>query len=269
MKSFVNGVILLIFAGMPIYSSSLYANSAGGSGIQVYDPATGNLINTIVPAHVSNGRGVVTVGSTLYYTEADQNSVFAYNLQANADMGAVFSVSGASGLATIAYDGTNLFLGDYTGTNHVYEYSLSGNLLKTLSLANCSGYCDGLEYANGFLFSNRTDGGYGNPSSYDEYDLNGNLVKAGFITTNYGASGIAYDGTDYYVSNIYAGLVDKFDGNGTYVSTLTLQHPTDLVEDLSFDYASRADTGTPEPASYLLLGMGLVAGALVRKIRKA
>ena len=249
----------------------LYANNAGGSGLQVYDSTDGSLTSSFVPANVANGRGVVRVGDTIYYTEASSGSVYSYNLTSKASS-TVFSVSGASGLATIAYDGTNLYLGDYSGTNQVYKYSLTGVLEQTIKLSLCTGYCDGLEYANGTLISNRTDGGYGLPSSYDVYDLNGNILQANFITTTYGATGIAYDGTNYYVSDIFGGKIDVYGSTGgnTPIQVLTLKNPTNLIEDLSVDYAARSDTGggggtsVPEPRSITMMLMGLVGLAAVR-----
>jgi len=90
-------------------------------------------------------RGVVQVGNILYYTSAGTNGVYAYNFVTHTDLGTVFTVPGASGLATMAYDGSHFFIGDYSGTNNVYEYSLTGTLLATIPLSKCSSYCDGLE----------------------------------------------------------------------------------------------------------------------------
>ena len=105
----------------------IYANSAGTSGVQVYDANTGVVTRTITTSAMAsnNGRGVVVVGNIMYCTAASSPSVFAYNLQTNADLGSVFTVAGASGFATMAYDGTNLYLGDYGGTNNVYRRLLA------------------------------------------------------------------------------------------------------------------------------------------------
>ncbi len=266
---FLAAGLLFLSAAFCNADSIVYANNAGGSGIQIYDANTGVLMSTIdTPEMASgNGRGVVRVGDIVYYTEASSPSVYAYNIKTSSDLGALFTVSGASGLATMAYDGKNLFLGDYSGTNHVYKYSLGGSLLQTLSLSKCTGYCDGLEYAQGNLVSNETDGGYGNPSSYDVYTVNGALVKTGLITTSFGASGIAFDGKDYWVSDIFHGQLDEYDTSGKFVSTTTLQSPTNLVEDLSFDY-TQVLPSSPEPASVLLFGSGLAGLGLIMARRK-
>src|ERR1017187_4286141 len=156
----------------------------------------------------------------MYYTSATTNSIFAYNLSTNTDMGAVFSIAGATALSTIAYDGTNIYVGDYSGSNNVYEYSLTGTLIKTLSLANCTGNCDGLEYFNqggvGYLIENRGD----DEGPYDVYNAStGALVTANLINTT-STTGIAFDGTDFFVSNISSSSLGEYTEAGVFVQTI-------------------------------------------------
>jgi len=244
-------------------------NAVGGSPIiQEFDLSTGAVLKEFTAPNGYNGRGVVLVGNVLYYTSAGTNGVYAYNVATNTDMGTVFTVPGASGLATMAYDGTNFYIGDYSGTNHVYKYSTGGTLINTLSLVNCNGYCDGLEYANGKLISNRDDGG----SIYDIYDLSGNLLQNAFITSPQTSTGIAFDGTFYYTDNVYGSSFNVFDSAGNYLRTTPFVGGTyHLGEDLSVNYAARVDTGgVPEPATWMLMlgGFGSIGG-IMRSRRRA
>ena len=104
---------------------------------------------------------------------------------------------------------------------NVYHYSPTGSLLGTVSLANCTGNCDGLEYTNGDLIENRGDA----DGPYDLYSTGGTLLKSAFITghdTNE-TTGIAFDGTDYYISNIFNQTISVYDGSGDFVRDFTLQ----------------------------------------------
>lgn len=269
-------ILTLITAACSVASfckadSIIFANNAGSSGVQEYDANTGVLIRTIDTPEMmaNNGRGVVLVGDVMYYTAASSNSVYAYNVVTNTDLGVQFSVSGASGLATMAYDGTNLYLGDYSGTNNVYKYSLGGSLLQTIALSECTSYCDGLEYAQGHLVSNEKDGGYGPPSAYDVYTTSGTLLTHPFIdSSGIGGTGIAFDGTNYWVSDLAGGNLYEYDTSGTQIGITALQHATHLIEDLSFNYATVL---TPEPSSFLLFGSGLVgvAGFMLRRLKRS
>src|ERR1700682_5560199 len=78
-----------------------------------------------------------------------------------------------------SYDGTNFWVADYSGTKNAYLVSPSGTLMRTIVLANCTSFCDGLEFFNGKLISNRGD--TVNPATYDIYDLNGTVITTAFI----------------------------------------------------------------------------------------
>jgi hypothetical protein len=71
--------------------------------------------------------------------------------------------------------------------------------------------------------------------------LGGTLLTSAFITghlTN-STAGIAFDGTDYYVSNIFNGTISVFDGSCNWLRDFTLQTGGQslLVEDLSVNYS--------------------------------
>lgn len=272
----VTVAFLFTFAYSARADEFVYGNNASSPTtadiVSKIDITTGTVVANY-DVGTGNGRGVVVVGNTMYTTTAGSNNVYSFDLSTDTSNGVAFSVSGATALSTMAYDGTNFWIGDYSGTNNVYEYSPTGTLLSTISLSLCSSYCDGLEYlaANGGeLISNEFDGAIGN-SPYDIYKLDGTLVTAGFIDTstacnsNPGTTGIAFDGTNYFVSCFYNSSLAEYDSSGQFVQSIPFTGTVSYyVEDLSANYAEvLPPVSTPEPstisellAGLLVLGLG-------------
>lgn len=252
-KSFVAFIAVgsLLFAGSALAQQFIYGNSAVSNPAQetLYkiDAATGAVVKSCLVGK-GNGRGIVVVGNTVYYTTASNNNVYKTDFATCADNGIAFSVAGASSLSTIAFDGTNLWVGDYTpGSQKAFLYTPTGTLLNTITLANCTGNCDGLEFFQGKLISNDADGG----QNYSIYSTTGVLQTPNFITTGAFSTGIAFDGTNFYVSfpTAIPRELRKYSGTtGALLQTITITGMTagaDQIEDLSADYA--ITLGPPPP----------------------
>jgi DNA-binding beta-propeller fold protein YncE len=222
-------------------ASTIWKNEASSNRIEAIDSNTGTVLKSFTPGK-GNGRGIVVVGNTVYYTVAGSNQVFKLDATTGADLGIAFSIAGASGLSAISYDGTNFYIADYSGTKNAYLVSPSGTLIKTIVLSLCSSFCDGLEFFNGKLISNRGDNL--SPGTYDIYDLNGGVITPSFIIDNHGVGsrGVAFDGTNFIVAS--GTLISTYSGaNGAFISSIPAS--TGLIEDVSFDFAQRPDTGGP------------------------
>lgn len=223
--------------------------------------STGALIQTVHPAYGMFSRGIAKVGNIIYYTDSQSSSVYAYNLATNTDLGIVFTIPGAGGLGSIAYDSTNLYVEDYSGSNAVFKMALNGTILATIPLSQCPGNlgsCDGLEHANGTLVSNRGDGW----GPYDVYSLSGGnpqtlaLIQA---PNNNATTGIAFDGTYYYVEDHTTGQILVYNSAGVYQNAVMLAGGPRNIEDVSVDYAA-----VPHDTSTLKLckaaGLGVTVG---------
>jgi outer membrane protein assembly factor BamB len=264
----------------------IYANNAGSHDyVWQLDLTTDTLAKQIDTGLSANGRGVVDVNNILYITTASTGNVYSYNISTGT-VATAFTVSGASGLASITYTGSDFWIGDYSGTDRAYLYTPTGTLLKTISLTNCTGFCDGLTYLpvnGGELISNRADG-FDRDSIYDVYSTSGTLIKAGFIdTTSLGSmgcvhtTGIAWDGTNYFVSCLDdpTPTVAKYGLNGNFLALIPLTNPNGFdnggfgptMEGLSANFAITIPT--PEPASFALIGVGLAAVFILRKKLRA
>jgi hypothetical protein len=251
----------------------LYGNNAsfGPDIVDLFNvdvtAGTATQVTTYTPSN-GNGRGVVVVGDVIYTTQVNDSNIYRTDRVSGLSLGSI-STSQAS-MSTLAWDGTNFWTTDYAGSNQgFYLDGTTGALLKTVSFSQATGFMDGMEYFNGNLIVNRTDGGFGGPIVYDVYDLDGNLLTANFITAQNG-TGIAYDGTNFLVSDIVGDRLSVFDGvTGAFSKFINYNTSGHLIEDLSVDYAQRADTGNiPEPATLMLLGAGLAGlGALRRRMQ--
>jgi hypothetical protein len=276
LKKLSLSLIALASAGIAGNASAyvIYGNSAsfGNNPIHQIDSTTGIELQRNIGQASGNGRGVVTVGNTLYYTVVGDAHIYMMDRTTGLNTGSILTQN--SSMSTLAWDGTSFWTADYSGTNRAFKIDpLTGNNIATITLANAQYYMDGLEYFNGKLIGNRCDA----CGVYDIYDLNGNVLVANFINTGGAGTGIAFDGTDFLVSNLYSPSIGVYDGTtGLLKSTINLTgNGSFLIEDLSVDYAQREDTGgggggqVPEPASLAILGVGLAAFAAQRRRRQA
>jgi DNA-binding beta-propeller fold protein YncE len=271
MKPFYRVVLFGLTSGAAWAAPIIYANNAGAPKIDVIDAATGLVTNSFtINGGAGNGRGVVVVGNTLYFTLANSGTVFTHDLISNTE-GVAFNVAGSTGLSTIAFDGANFLIGDYSGTKNAYDYTPTGTLLSTISLGNCSSFCDGLEFflqaGQPRLISNRGD--TQSPGIYDIYSTAGTLLQAAFITVAQNGRGIAFDGTNFIIAG--SNTLSTFNGTtGALISTQTIAG-THNFEDLSVDYTLvlPPPSGTPEPSTFGMLGGGLAGLLYVVRRRKS
>lgn len=211
--------------------------------------------NTSTGAHIQSfpttggGRGIAVIGTKIYYTSPSNPHVFITDSVTHADLGIAFTVPHVAGIGTLAWDGASFWLTPYGGKAEIYQYSPVGTLLNTIPLSGCEpgarGLCwrDGMEIANGRIIANRLDGIRApddpRPVLYDLFDLNGNLLRPAFITPSVlptsSATGIAFDGSCYYVMRIRESSLDIFDSNGSFVRNQKLDNPNtqNTGEDLS------------------------------------
>jgi hypothetical protein len=270
--------------------TGVWGNNAtfGNVTLEEFNATTGAVIQQFIApnptAAASNGRGIaVASDGTIYYTVTDTEDVYVTNATTHTDMGVAFTctVCGSGGISTITFDGSNLFLTPYQVAGKAYEYTTTGTLVNTIT-GNFGSGRDGFEIitrdGKQEIVGNRGDA----EDPYDLYDINGTLIQSDFILTEFAGTGITYDGTDFYVSNLDSNELDVYDNNGAFIRKVTLGLPLPtsgfgrLLEDLSalgntIDNPPPDEGAIPEPSSVVLLGTGLMAAgiALRRRCQKS
>lgn len=222
----------------------VYGNNAGSGTDNVNSflvnqtTGTGTFVKNYTPSQ-GNGRSVVVVGNIMYTTVVSDSHIYKTNVTTGASLGTI-NTSLAS-FSTLAWDGQHFWTTDYSGTNKGFEISTTGKILKTLTFSKAGGGMDGMEWFNGKLIVNRGDA----DGIYDIYDLNGKLLKADFFKTagqNVTGTGVAFDGKNFLVSRNFDSI-DIYNGTtGAFIKNVALTGATALIEDLSVNYAARADT---------------------------
>ena len=288
-------------------ASVIWGNSASGGNVnlEAFDSTTGLLVpgqQFLAPnliARSDNGRGVAVLGNDIYYTTANSGNIYKTNAITHSDLGIIVDIGFGGifkGIANIATDGTFLYATDYQAVNGVInKYTTSGVFSGSITLtgpdAIGASSRDGFEVQNNPLvaggattfIANRYDGGFGPThggiiGAYDVYDSNGVEIISSFITPNdqgvSGATGIAFDGTNYFVSDISNDRLLEYSGLGVSMTSIDLSgNPNPFTGRLLEDLSAVGNTidnppPIPEPETYALFMVGLGLMGFIARRRK-
>lgn len=231
------------------------------------------------PAKLSRGGGILVVRADVYFANHGQTAIL-YKTPDKRTANRVFNAATVSryngfnsGIADISGDETHIWLNPYDGSNKLFEFvpdPRAANVWKVnkqLMLRNAGNRYDGMEVLGGNVYANRADANFevtgNNPcrnkrnAIYDKYNAaNGNLLKAAFISPEFPASGIAFDGKYFFVSDICNNKIAVYDMAGTFIAEADLGAPPNNLASLCVNPAlkrciedlSVVVSGTDNPA---------------------
>lgn len=196
-------------------------------GIVYASPATGSVLASFVPATTGNGRGMAFDGTDLYYTLVDDAHIYKVST-AGASLGSILVAGSASDGGPLAWDGSALWTVDYSANSFtLYRVDPgTGAILSSCNIAtqnpahpavtsavNIGDFPDGLDWTGSTLWVSGEGANPGSSNWVVEVDTSCNILTAwlapltagqgAFAGTNYGASGVAFDGVNLWHSNAH------------------------------------------------------------------
>lgn len=263
-------------AAIMLFSASLYADvmiwgndaRGGNSHIEEFDASTGALVTSFLApnpaAQGQIGRGIAIVGSNIYYSIDNSGEVYLTN-PTGTDLGTAFN-TGLPGIGSIASDGQFLYIAPTNSTaagdESILKYSFGGSLISTVSLtpSTWGGGAlgrTGLEIVGNDFIANQGD----NEGPYDEFGASGNLIAGGFLNTGqFSFTGIAFDGSTYYVSDEEAvpSTLRLFNVSGEPMGSVTLTGCPGPNQQCDLQDLSVEVSAVPEPSAFVLLGLAVL-----------
>ena len=263
--TYLCGVIVLMFATAGSASAAaLFWAVNQFTTAQKIDGDTGLVVDSFA---LANAASIAVVGNTGYYTQLFDANVYSVNMTTHVLNGVAFNTGLANYMNSITVTSNqHLWFGHGgSGTDNVLqEFDTAGTLLGTHDFPTASaGYRDGLVIVGGFAIANRGD----QQGPYDKYAIPGGnaaltVDTLSFITAFGGNNGIAFNGTNYYVSNEQTHIVSKYDVNGGFVSQANLAANSRYE---NWTFAAQDIATVPEPVSLGLVGLGLFALGLSKR----
>lgn len=240
--------------------------------IQQLNGDTGAVVDSFaVPFGSGIAASIAVIGNTGYYTRLNDANVYKVDMTSHTYGGIAFNTGDSSSMNGITVDSAGNLWFAHGGASALQQFNASGTLLSTHAFPTAANsYRDGSVVFGGFLVANRGD----QQGPYDKYAIPGannplTYVAQPFITDpvqNSGNNGIAFNGTNFYVSNEQLHQVCKYSSSGVFGSCAPLA-ASSRYENWTFASQDIGPPGgtVPEPSTLALLGLALFSIRLVQR----
>lgn len=241
--------------------------------IQKLNGDTGAVVDSfVVPFGAGSAASIAVVGNTGYYTLLGDDNVHTVDMTSHIYGGVAFNTGDSSLMNGITVDSAGNLWFAHGGASALQEFNTSGTLLSTHGFPDSAFFFrDGSVVFGGFVVANRGD----QQGPYDKYAIPAGVndpltyINQPFIVDpvqDSGNNGIAFNGTNFYISNEQLHQVCKYSSSGVFASCAPLAENS-RYENWTFASQDIDPPGgsVPEPGSLALIGIGIIGLMAARR----
>lgn len=197
----------------------------------VPDPITPTQLVNIAFINGGTTRGFCSFGGVVYHTQSASETISYFDSQTGATLGG--KPIGQGVLRQLAYDGKYIWAGYNNQPQKLLRITRKLVVVDSIEFGSAGGLVDVSQQIDGFtVFNNfvllcrRNIGAAASETKFHLYNTRGQLVHMDFIVASGRHTGVTYDGTYIYTSNVDSDQIYAWNpDNGEEVTNFALPNP--------------------------------------------